>query len=133
MNRILPYVYYSTFFLILSSCGTSDQSLTGTIMLSGNTPVPEGSILILRMVDDTSPGGETVVAEERTILNPEPGATQVPFTFPYEASDIQHGHRYTLRASLLVNGQLTWLSPVPIQVLPAGTNSPAILLELSPM
>jgi len=114
-----------------SSCEVRDASVvSGTVALSSRMPLPEGGILLLRIVNNHQKGETSVLVEKRIVLSdPVP---EFAFALPYEKEAVHANHTYTLQASLMVGGQLTHFTHQQPRVL-EKTSVRAFDLVLHPM
>jgi len=127
--------------LTFSACGSSKdeptdatagqepriKSIAGTLTYPEWIPLAPESIVTVQLVDvskaDTS---APVVAE--TILN-KPGKPPVPYVLKYDANKIESGHRYSLKAQVMEQTRLMFMSDAAYPVL-ENEKQPPVDIEL---
>ncbi|MES1167447.1 MAG: YbaY family lipoprotein [Pseudomonadota bacterium] len=125
--------------LLLAGCdhidirpeGDSQRVLTGTVNFHVDEALPPDTVVLVRLVDTSNPGGAPMQLGEQTIKNPP--NPPVPFRIEYQADDalLRHGLRIEARVSIggkvrfyNVNGYALTLAkaadPQEVWVNPAG-------------
>lgn len=109
----------STFGVTQADNPSTQRNVTGTITFRGQRTLPAGSIVVVKLLDvSRSDASGILVAEQRI----EAGGERFPieFSIPYDPEDIRTRNRYNVRAEILRNGRLTYVSDVANPVLTLG-------------
>jgi putative lipoprotein len=98
----------------------------GSVVYRERTAMPEGSVVIVHLLDTSRSGSPAEVIGEQVIE----GAENVPVAFEigYEPSIIDATHSYAVAARIEVNGQLTWRSTIHHPVLTRGAGHSAVVM-----
>ena len=82
--------------------GAASSSLFGTVDLPGDSIPPEGSVLLVSLVEIPT---DSVLAQERILnLAEDP----IAFTLSYDPNRVDRGGRYGISAALYVGGRLRY-------------------------
>ena len=103
-----------------TSGDTADATLTGTVTYLPRIALPPGAVLAVRLVDASMADAPSrAVAETR--VGTDGGQVPLPFSLDYDASEIQPGNRYVVRAEIFdAAGVLLWTTDTAYPVLTNG-------------
>ena len=123
MNSRLPLFLIVCSTLILSACSTRKPAtaIIGTVAYSAPLEFSGSAQLQLLLTDVSAEGGAPEVATVTTNVK------QLPFQYslPYEPSNIQQTHRYTISARIYVDKSVKYATDTAIEVLTQGRGSHA--------
>ena len=94
--------------------------ITGTVAYRERIALPPNAVLRVSLEDVSRMDvAAKVIAEVNTLTD----GKQVPLSFaiPYRRADVVAGHRYQVRAKIIVNGQARYNSTTAYPVLTSGT------------
>jgi putative lipoprotein len=121
-------------FLVLASTApaqSSDPMITGTISYMARMALPPDAAVDVRLEDvSLADAPSKLVAENIFALGDK--QVPVPFQLPYNATDIQPSHRYSVRANITVNGNRLFTTTDSYPVLTSGAGS-EVALTLYPI
>lgn len=139
----LPRLALALLVLTLVACGNSDEGNANTADTNNAEPnmktirgtldyhenfnlAPESVVTVeLQDVSRQDVAAETVAVSEFLVPKERP----MPFTLEYDANKIQPGHRYNLRAKVMEQVRLRFVSDQAYPVL-EGDNQPAVAILL---
>lgn len=124
MNFRLPLLLIVCSALVLGGCSTRKSpatAVTGTIFYNAPLAFSDGAQLQLLLLDVSAEGASPQVAGATTDIK------QLPYQYslPYEASQINATHRYTISARIYVNKVLKYATDSSNEVLTQGKGSNA--------
>jgi putative lipoprotein len=93
-------------YVEISPVGADDRSMTGKVTYVPADPVPEGSVLSIRVVDNSkATSGPVLLGQQRVAIAGSP-----PFEFraEYRADDTLLRRGVNVEAKILVNGKLRY-------------------------
>jgi uncharacterized lipoprotein YbaY len=92
-----------------------DNTITGTARFLERTLLPANSIFEATLEEEAGAGLPTrIIGIE---VKPAPGVSVVAFSIPFATSQIRPARRYAVRARVLVNGQLLFVTEQTVAVL----------------
>lgn len=101
--------------------------LTGDIAYRERIALPDTAVALVQLVDVSLADAPARVISAQTIS--PAGQVPIGFALPFEASDIQSGHRYAVQARIEVEGELWFINDTHIGVEPL-THTGALSIPL---
>jgi putative lipoprotein len=93
-------------YVEISPVGDDDRSMTGKVTLTPADPVPEGSVLSIRIVDNSkAASGPVLLGQQRVAIT---GAPPFEFRAEFRADDNLLRRGVNVEAKILVNGKLRY-------------------------
>jgi len=113
-----------------SSSPPPDSAINATAKFLERTVLPANSIFEATLAEETGAGLQArVISTDR---RPVPGLSVVNFSLPFAASQILPGRRYAIRARVLVNGQLLFVTEQSTPVLASAQQTTVTILLARP-
>ncbi|MCB4769684.1 YbaY family lipoprotein [Ancylobacter sp. Lp-2] len=103
------------------------QTLSGTVYYRERIALPPGAIVEVRLLD-VSKADAPARTLARTRIRPQ-GQVPIPYELSVNAARILPGHRYALRASILVGGRIWFTSTTHHPVFAGGPDRTDILVQ----
>ena len=122
---VLTYVVFLPRISIAQSVpspGQSSPMITGTVTYRVRMALPANAAIDVRLEDVSRADAPAVIVAENIFAA---GGKQVPISFqlPYSPGDIQAGHRYQVRAQIMVEDKLLFVTTKAYPVLTSGAPS----------
>ncbi len=102
------------------------STLEGEVALPDDSDVPDTSVLVLTLRDQTAPD-TTPVVQRLTRLVAEDG--KMPFRLYYNGDKIDDTHRYVVDARVILDGAVQFTTTAPHQVLNGADDRPTLSLH----
>ena len=136
MNRSLFFAAAATTFCILLrmplvSAQTAGQgavtgTVTGTVNYRHRMALPADAVVDVSLQDTTLADAPARIVGQTTIAT-RGAQVPIPFRIAYDPAGIDPSHRYTLRATIAVDGKLLFTSPTVYPVLTGGAGNEAAI------
>lgn len=108
----------------------ASAAVTGTVIYRERIALPPNAIVKVQLQDTSRADAPAVTLAEQTIQT-QGRQVPIPFTLEYDPSKIREGNTYTVRAQILVDGQLRFASDTSYPVLTNGNPSQVEILVRS--
>jgi putative lipoprotein len=107
--------------------GSQQSTLAGTVSYLQKVALPQDAEVEVKLEDISLADAPAVVLAESRFSTK---GGQVPFTFllSYDRARVIRGHRYNLRATIYVGGQIAWITDTVVPVQLDGTDGTQRLL-----
>ena len=132
LRAVIRWVTPPTVAFALAACLTivpaaSAQSFfTGTVTFRKRISLPAGALLEVTLEDvSRADAPAETIASTRV---ESPGAPPIPFKLVYDQGRVVSNRRYTVRARIVVVGELLFATDMPVPVLSATAPSPVVLM-----
>lgn len=102
------------------------ESIRGTLTYEETIPLAPESMIKVELLDVSKADAPAEVVAEKVFLMP--GKPPLPFILEYDASKIESGHRYSLRANVMEQTRLMFVSDRTYPVLEGGDQPPVDIL-----
>ena len=140
MIRHSPVIGALTFAFLLpvscaaqaaSSSGQASPMITGTVTYRVRMALPPNAAIDVRLEDVSRADAPAAVVAEN-IFAASGKQVPIPYQLPYSTNDIQPGHRYQVRAQIIVEDKLLFVTTTAYPVLTNGAPS-SVNLVLQPV
>jgi putative lipoprotein len=115
--RFLSLVAALTVPFLLTACGSSSDSVSGTITYMQRIALPDDAVITVQIQDTSLADVAATVIGEQVI---QTEGKQVPFEYQvaYDPNDIQENHTYTMRVRITDGaGKLLFINDTAIPVI----------------
>ena len=111
-----------------SPSSSNGATLTGTITYQEKVALPADAEVMVYLIENTDITLPADVVTSKTIKTA--GPVPIPFSLPYEPSQIKANNRYSVGARILSGGKVWMRAASQQMVITKGTPTSGILLEL---
>ena len=132
MNHSLFVAVAATTFCILfcmpivSAQNAGPGTVTGTVNYRHRMALPADAVVDVSLQDTTLADAPARIVGQTTIAT-RGAQVPIPFRIDYDPSGIDPSHRYTVRATITVDGRMLFTSPTAYPVLTRGTSNEAAI------
>jgi putative lipoprotein len=102
-----------------STTAAGSGVVTGTIAYRERIALPENAVVDVRLIDATPQDAAAPVIAQKT-METRGRQGPIPFELPYDASDIQSGHTYLVRAAIRSGDRLLFSTAAAHPVITSG-------------
>jgi len=116
--------------LVKTALSAAQPMIRGHVIPTEGPPLPPGALIDVTLEDQSRTDvAAAVIARSQTIAT---GAPPYPFRLHIDASALEPGHRYGLRARISAQGQLWYINTSRIP-LPEGDSDAPVVVEVEPV
>jgi putative lipoprotein len=132
MNHSLFFAAAATMFSILicmpivSAQNAGPGTVTGTVNYRHRMALPPDAVVDVSLQDTTLADAPARIVGQTTIAT-RGAQVPIPFRIDYDPSGIDPSHRYTVRATITVDGKVLFNSPTAYPVLTRGAGNEAAI------
>jgi putative lipoprotein len=132
MNRSLFFAAAATMFSIslcmpiVSAQSAGPGTVTGTVTYRHRMALPPDAVVEVSLQDTTLADAPARIVSQATIAT-RGAQVPIPFRIDYDPSGIDPSHRYTVRATITVDGRMLFTSPTAYPVLTRGAGNEAAI------
>jgi len=106
--------------------GTITGTITGTVNYRHRMALPPDAVVDVSLQDTTLADAPARIVGQTTIAT-RGAQVPIPFRIDYDPSAIEPSHRYTVRATITVDGRILFTSPTAYPVLTRGAGNEAAI------
>jgi putative lipoprotein len=111
---------------VASAQNAAPGTITGTVTYRHRMALPPDAIVDVRLRDTTLPDAEARTLGQATIAT-RGAQVPIPFRIDYDPAAIDPAHRYTIHATITVDGRMLFTSPTEVPVLTRGAGNQAAI------
>jgi len=132
MNRSLFFAFAATTFCVsfcmpsASAQNAGPGTVTGTVTYKHRMALPPDAVVDVSLQDTTLADAPARIVGRTTIAT-RGAQVPIPFRIDYDPAGIDPSHRYTVRATITVDGKLLFTSPTAYPVLTRGAGGEAAI------
>lgn len=104
--------------------------VSGVITHRDRMAMPANAIVIVRLVDVSTPGSPTTLSEQTITA---PGQTPVPFVLVLASDNVDENHNYAIEAVISVGGKPMWKNTQQYGVITRGNPTNNLMVWVQPV
>lgn len=132
MNRSLFFAFAATplglllCMSIVAAQNAGPGSVTGTVNYRHRMALPPDAVVDVSLQDTSLADAPARIVKQTTIAT-RGAQVPIPFRIDYDPAAIDPSHRYTVRATITVDGRMLFTSPTAYPVLTRGAGNEAAI------